>query len=84
MRGDSSVFTELSDDGKHRVPILCINFAAFSPFRPRANYWGAYFVYILTAFIAHSTTKHIHLDLYHNNLKIHNPKYPHVVIARAR
>ena len=84
MRGDSSVFTELSDDGKHRVPILCINFAAFSPFRPRANYWGAYFVYILTAFIAHSTTKHIHLALYHNNLKIHNPKYPHVVIVRAR
>ena len=74
----------LCEEGKHRVPILCINFAAFSPFRPRANYWGAYFVYILTAFIAHSTTKHIHLALYHNNLKIHNPKYPHVVIVRAR
>jgi len=74
----------LCEEGKHRVPILCINFAAFSPFRPRANYWGAYFVYILTAFIAHSTTKHIHLALYHNNLKIHNPKYPHVVIVHAR
>lgn len=74
----------LCEEGKHRVPILCINFAAFSPFRPRANYWGVYFVYILTAFIAHSTTKHIHRAHYHNNPKIHNPKYPHVVIVRAR
>lgn len=74
----------LCEEGKHRVPILCINFAAFSPFRPRANYRGAYFVYILTAFIAHSTTKHIHRAHYHNYLKIHNPKYPHVVIVRAR
>ena len=74
----------LCAEGKHRVPILCINSAAFSPFRPRANYRGAYFVYILTAFIAHSTTKHIHCAHYHNYLKIHNPKYPHVVIAHAR
>ena len=74
----------LCEEGKHRVPILCINFAAFFPFRPRANYRGAHFVYILTAFIAHSTTKHIHPALYHNNLKIHNPKYPHVVIVHAR
>lgn len=74
----------LCEEGKHRVPILCINFAAFPPFRPRANYRGAHFVYILTAFIANSTTKHIHHAHYHNNLKIHNPKYPHVVIVRAR
>ena len=74
----------LCEEGKHRVPILCINFAAFFPFRPRANYRGAHFVYILTAFIAHSTTKHIHRAHYHNYLKIHNPKYPHVVIAHAR
>ena len=74
----------LCEEGKHRVPILCINFAAFFPFRPRANYRGAHFVYILTAFIAHSTTKHIHRAHYHNYLKIHNPKYPHVVIVRAR
>ena len=74
----------LCEEGKHRVPILCINFAAFFPFRPRANYRGAHFVYILTAFIAHSTTKHIHRAHYHNYLKIHNPKYPHVVIVHAR
>ena len=74
----------LCEEGKHRVPILCINFAAFFPFRPRANYRGAHFVYILTVFIAHSTTKHIHRAHYHNYLKIHNPKYPHVVIVRAR
>ena len=96
MRGDSSVFTELSDDayprcilnlreeGKHRVPILCINFAAFSPFRPRANYRRTHFVYILTAFIPHSTTKHIHRANSHNNFKIQNQEYPHVVIVRAR
>ena len=83
-RGDSSVFTELSDDGKHRVPILCINSAAFSPFRPRANYRWAHFVYILTAFIPHSTTKHIHRANCHNNSKIQNQEYPHVVIVRAR
>ena len=74
----------LCEEGKHRVPILCINFAAFSPFRPRANYRRAYFVYILTAFTNHSTTKHIHRAHYHNYLKIHNPKYPHVVIVHAR
>ena len=74
----------LCEEGKHRVPILCINFAAFFPFRPRANYRGAHFVYILTAFTAHSTTKHIHRAHYHNYLKIHNPKYPHVVIVHAR
>ena len=74
----------LCEEGKHRVPILCINFAAFSPFRPRANYRRAHFVYILKTFITHSTTKHFHRAYYHNYLKIHNPKYPHVVIVRAR
>lgn len=74
----------LCQEGKHRVPILCINFAAFSPFRPRANYRWAHFVYILTAFIPHSTTKHIHRANCHNNFKIQNQEYPHVVIVRAR
>ena len=83
-RGVSPVILNLCEEGKHRVPILCINFAAFSPFRPRANYRRAHFVYILTAFTFHSTTKHIHRAYYHNYLKIHNPKYPHVVIVRAR
>ena len=83
-RGVSRCILNLCEEGKHRVPILCINFAAFFPFRPRANYRGAHFVYILTAFIAHSTTKHIHRAHYHNYLKIHNPKYPHVVIVHAR
>ena len=72
------------EEGKHRVPILCINFAAFSPFRPRANYRRTHFVYILTAFIPHSTTKHIHRANSHNNFKIQNQEYPHVVIVRAR
>lgn len=74
----------LCEEGKHRVPILCINFAAFSPFRPRANYRWAHFVYILTAFVPHSTTKHIHRANCHNNFKIQNQEYPHVVIVRAR
>lgn len=74
----------LREEGKHRVPILCINFAAFSPFRPRANYRRTHFVYILTAFIPHSTTKHIHRANSHNNFKIQNQEYPHVVIVRAR
>ena len=74
----------LGEEGKHRVPILCINFAAFSLFRPRANYRRAHFVYILTAFIPNSTTKHIHRANCHNNFKIQNQEYPHVVIVRAR
>lgn len=83
-RGVSPVHTELVRGGETSSSDLCINFAAFFPFRPRANYRGAHFVYILTAFIAHSTTKHIHRAHYHNYLKIHNPKYPHVVIVHAR
>ena len=43
MRGASSVFTELSDDGKHRVPILCINSAAFSLFPSVGKIWAGVF-----------------------------------------
>ena len=40
----------LCEEGKHRVPVLCKNFAASSLFRLWANYRRAYSVYVLTHF----------------------------------